>query len=69
MRRVALLLTAAALAATAAPASAITKTVYVPILGCTATFETNDIALGANSRGLYAYRTGTTRAEGHCSFA
>jgi photosystem II stability/assembly factor-like uncharacterized protein len=66
MRRVALVLTAAAFAATAVPASAITRTIHVPWFDCTITVETNDLAFSANNRGFHVHRYGQNDINSTC---
>ena len=67
MRRVAaLVLTAAAFAATAVPASAYTKTVYVPWLDCTVEVQVSDVAFSANNRGFHVHRHGDTWVMTSC---
>lgn len=66
MRRVALLLTATAFAATAVPADAYSKSVYVWPFDCTVTVEVNDVAFMANNRGLHVHRYGQNDINSTC---
>lgn len=66
MRLLASLVTAAALALAAVPASGLTRTVHVPILDCKVTVETQEVFASANSRELKVVRWGENRVESDC---
>lgn len=69
MRLLALLVSAAALATTtsaAVPAQAITKTVWVPLLGCSVTVETNDVFIAVRNREVSYERYGHSAVYSDC---
>ena len=69
MRLLALILTSAALATTnsaLAPAQAISKTIRVPLLGCSVTVETNDVFIAVRNREVWTERYGRSGVFTDC---
>ena len=66
MRVLPAVLVSAALALTALPAAALTRTIYVPVADCYVTVEVNDVFVAASSRGVRVERWGENEVKSNC---